>query len=142
MTGNRKAVGYLLLVFLLGAALGAGGIYWATSAELVQAKKKEVQSEEPESPVDWLCRELDLSSEQREQLGRILDETQRKYEAISDRYRPEYEEARQAGRDQIRAILSEKQRAMFEELVQRIDEKERKMRAQKQKELEKEKENR
>lgn len=126
MKESKQAVGYIVLVFLLGMALGGGGMYWATSNEIVLAKKERLHKSRttPKDWVGWLSKELALDEEQAEQLGTILDETSTKYSAIREKTHPRYEEARQAGRDNIRAILNEEQRAKFEELVRRIDEKE------------------
>ena len=123
MTGNKQAVGYIVLVFLLGAALGAGGFYLASSNELVKASKKEPKKEKT-STEWWLGEELDLSPEQRKQLSAILDETRENYDSIWEEIDPRFDAARQAGRDKIRAILNEEQREKFEKLVRHIDKKE------------------
>ncbi len=123
MTRSKQAVGYLMLVFLLGAALGAGGFYWASSNELVKASKKEPKKEKT-STEWWLGEKLGLSPEQRKQLGAILDETRENYDSIWEEVGPRFNEARQAGRDKIRAILNEEQRKKFEKHVQHLDKKE------------------
>ena len=123
MTRSKQAVGYLLLVFLLGAAMGAGGLYWANSSELVKASKKEPKKEKT-STEWWLGEKLDLSPEQRKQLGAILDETRENYDSIWEEVGPRFNEARQDGRKRIRAILNEEQREKFEKLVRHIDMKE------------------
>ena len=81
-----------------------------------------------QGPLGWLTRELDLTPEQQKQLGPILDEAGAQYFAIFEKVRPEYEQVRQQTREKIRALLSEKQRAKFEELVRHIDEREAKER--------------
>ena len=133
MTGSKQAVGYLVLVFLLGAALGTGGGYWFASNELVEASKKQKASKKP-STVDWLIKELDLTPEQKTQFHGILDETRETYDSIRRmEVRPRYDAARQAGREKIRAILNEEQRAKFDDLVRHLDEKEKKRREKRKK---------
>lgn len=124
MMGSRRAVLYLVLVFLLGFALGVLGSHHATRsgwfASLYRGGER--------GPLRWLTRELDLTPEQQKQLGPILDEAGAQYAAIFEKVRPEYQQVRQQTRDKIRALLTEKQRARFEELVRQIDEREAKER--------------
>lgn len=120
MMGNRRAILYLLLVFLLGLALGSLGIFWAWKAGYLRAWWGS-QYSFPRGAVEWLNRELNLAPYQQKQLEAILDETAAGYRAIRERVGPEYEQVRQAGREKIRAILTPEQRAKFEELVRAID---------------------
>ena len=120
MMGSRRAVVYLLLVFLLGLALGSVGTFWAWKSGHLRAWWGSRYAQR--SPVDWLNRELKLTPDQQKQLEAILDETAGGYRAIRERVGPEYEQVRQAGREKIRAILTPEQRAKFEELVRAIDE--------------------
>ena len=125
MSESKQALGYLLLVFVLGAALGAGGMYWFESGSAALAGEKKGGKAET-STVDWLSEELECTREQRAQLEEILDDTRTRYDAAWLEVEPKFEEARQGGRDRIRAILSDEQKAKFEKLVRRIDEKEKK----------------
>ena len=120
MMANKRAIVYLVLVFLLGAALGVLGLWnsctpWAATGWPPSMRNKQGAAE-------WLTRELQLTADQQQQLGTILDETATSYEAIRERVRPEYDQVRQQGRDKIRAILSPEQKARFEELVRQMDE--------------------
>ena len=119
MMGTRRAVVYLLLVFVLGLALGTLGTLWATRHGL--AAEQGEQRHSRKSALEWLDRELKLNPEQHRQVEAILDETGQGYHAIRERTRPEYEAVRQQGRQKIRAVLSAQQRARFEELVREID---------------------
>lgn len=114
MMGTRRAIVYLVLVFVLGVALGALGSFWAGKSGWLHGRSG--------SPAKWLSGELKLTPEQEKQLEGILDETAAGYRAIRERVAPEYEAVRQAGRDKIRALLTPEQRARFEELVRQIDE--------------------
>ena len=120
MMANKRAIVYLVLVFLLGAALGVLGLWnsctpWAATGGPPSMRNKQGAAE-------WLTRELQLTADQQQQLGTILDETATSYEAIRERVRPEYDQVRQQGRDKIRAILTPEQKAHFEELVRQMDE--------------------
>jgi len=121
MMSNRKALAFLLAVFVLGAAAGVLGTMWATRTGLA-ATSGGPSKFTKQGAMEWLTNELKLSAEQQQQLGPILDETATGYEAIRERVRPEYDAMRQQGRDQIRAILTAQQKTRFEELVQQIDE--------------------
>jgi hypothetical protein len=121
MMSNRKAMAFLVAVFVLGAAAGILGTMWATHTGLAAgsgAPKKFTK----QGAMEWLNAELQLSAEQQQQLGVILDETGVEYEAIRERVRPEYDQVRQRSRDRVRAILTPEQKVKFEELVRQMDE--------------------
>ena len=116
---NRRAVFYLALVFVLGVALGGVGTYLAEEWNVVDWHGR--NRDHGRGVVERLSKELSLSPEQRTQLEAILGETGKQYEQIRERTQPEYEQVRQAGRERIRAILTEQQRPKFEELLRQID---------------------
>jgi len=120
--GTRRAALYLLLVFVLGLAIGSLGLLWAGKHGWVPRGWWGRGSSGPQDAVAWLDRELKLTPEQRQQLEAILDEMAAGYRGIRERVGPEYEAVRQAGREKIRAILTPEQRARFEELVRGLDE--------------------
>ncbi len=120
---NKRAIAYLFLVFVLGAALGVLGTLWASrSGWALAAPPGPPSMRDKAGAATWLTHELDLTAEQQQQLGVILDETASNYESIRDRVRPEYDQVRQTSRDKIRAILTLEQKARFEELVRQMDE--------------------
>lgn len=128
MMGSRRAVLYLVLVFVLGLVLGAlGGRYGERAGWWRYFHRGEERG-----PLAWLTRELDLTPEQQKQLGPILDEASAQYSAIFEKVRPEYEQVRHQTRQKIRAFLTDAQRAKFDELVRRIDEREAKERERRQ----------
>ncbi len=114
---NRKAAWLVILVFLLGLALGglsmhlAAKRFWAgppgpkDSARILQE----------------MTRDLSLTPEQQKQLAAIVEDTKAKYHAIYEQYRPQIEQVRQEGRQRIRAILTKDQQAKFEARLERMD---------------------
>jgi hypothetical protein len=116
---NRRAVFYLGFVFLLGAALGAGGLFVAGKRGLIHLHPD--PRDHRRGVVERLTRELNLSAEQRGRLEVILEETASQYRELHARMRTEREQIRQAGRQRIREILSEAQREKFEEVLRQFD---------------------
>lgn len=117
MIGTRRAILYLLAIFLLGAVLGILG------GRLAERHwRQRAWPERRARVVERIARELKLSTAQRDQLARILDETGERYRKLNEQVRPQYEQIRQEGRQRIRAILSPEQRQKFEEIVRRFDE--------------------
>jgi Spy/CpxP family protein refolding chaperone len=113
---SRKAVALLVVVFLLGLALGGFGTYffWAGAIERGHHSKQHI--------VEELTRELALTPDQQKQLSQILDDTRARFEAIHEQMRPQYDAAREEGRNRIRAILTADQRPKFDAFVRRLDE--------------------
>lgn len=119
---SRRAVIYLVLVFVLGVAAGALGSLWMQKS----AWSKEGPEDEIQGAVHLLTKKLDLSPEQQKQVEAILDETGRGYYDLYLQSREEYDGIRQQGRTKIRALLTEEQRVKFDEFVRRRDEREKK----------------
>jgi len=72
--------------------------------------------------VHRLTQELNLTAEQQKQLDVIIASVQAQYRAIHDSTDPQINEARQKGREQIRAILTPEQKPKFEEFLRHLDE--------------------
>ncbi len=119
---NRRAVGWVLVVFMLGIALGALGTYMVGAR--VWGARPEIQSHRDRHArmVEQLTHELNLTSAQQKQLEAILADMQSRYEEIHKQTAPQAEQVRQQGREQIRAILTPEQRPKFEEFLRRLDE--------------------
>src|SRR6266851_2915766 len=121
-SATRKAALWVGVVFLLGAALGgmlgyvfAHRVSAAAPAEMTDAQKRAQK-------VQRLTQELNLSSGQQTQLDAIMTSVQAQYKAIHQSTDPQINEARQKGREQIRAILTPEQKPKFEEFLKRMDE--------------------
>lgn len=118
---NRKAVVLLVAIFLLGLALGGLGAYLflgrASGAGTIAKGRYSKQQ-----IVEQLTHDLALAPDQQKQLSQILDDTRARFQAIHEQMRPQYDAAREEGRNRIRAILTVEQRPKFEEFVRRLDE--------------------
>ena len=128
MSGERTktaAVGLVLAVFVLGAAIGALGMYWAGRSVVAGSGGRRsvlTPAERNTHVVDTYSKDLGLSPEQQKQLLSILEQTGAKYKAIHDQMAPQMEAIRKEGRDQIRAILTPEQLLKFEEKLRQMDE--------------------
>jgi Spy/CpxP family protein refolding chaperone len=129
-TPRQKAALWVGLVFLLGAALG--GMLGYVFAHRSYAALTPAQSEQAkkQQKVDRLTQELSLSNDQRQQLDVIITDVQAQYKAIRKSTDPQMAEARQAGRERIRAILTPEQKPKFEAFLQKIDEERKKNESQ------------
>jgi hypothetical protein len=118
---KRKAALWVGLVFLLGAALGGlvgyvftYRIYASQGTQLSdQAKRHQRVSE--------LTDKLHLTADQAQQLDTIISGMQVEFKAIRKQVDPQIDEARQRGRNQIRAILKPEQKPGFEEFLAQLD---------------------
>ncbi len=129
MSVTRKAALWVGVVFLLGAALGGMIGYVFAHHTALAAPAQLTETARRAQKVQRLTQELDLSADQAKQLDVIMASVQAQYKAIHQTTDPQINEARQKGREQIRAILTPEQKPKFEEFLRRLDE-ERKRNAQ------------
>jgi Spy/CpxP family protein refolding chaperone len=130
MSVSRKAALWVGVVFLLGAALGGMIGYVFAHHTALAASSQMSEAARRAQKVQRLTQELNLSPEQQKQLDVIMASVQAQYKAIHQSTDPQINEARQQGREQIRAILTPEQKPRFEEFLKRLDE-DRKRNAQK-----------
>jgi Spy/CpxP family protein refolding chaperone len=126
--GSRKAFLLVLLVFALGIGLGSLGTYVVTTRVLAARPQQAVHI--PGNHMAMFTRDLNLNPDQQKQIQAILTETRARYAEIHSQADPEYEQARQAGRDRIRQVLTPEQRPKFEDLLRRMDEERRSRRSE------------
>jgi hypothetical protein len=125
---SRKAIGLLILVFVLGVAIGAAGLT-IFNTRVYGDLRKPAQLQQPPTTTRTVARinqDLNLSTDQQKQLAQILDSMQAGYNNIRQQMTPQFEQVRQQGREQIRQILTADQRPKFEEYLQKVDEDRRK----------------
>jgi|SRR5712675_685058 len=117
---NRKAVLLVFLVFVLGIALGGVGMYMVTTRVLAAHPQTPVHN--PANTMAMFTRDLNLNPDQQKQIQAILSDTRAHYATLHDKFDPEYERARQEGRERIRQLLTPEQKPKFEDLLRQIDE--------------------
>jgi len=122
---NRKALALIILVFVLGVALGAVGHSVADRRVLgARTQQPAFLQPRPNPPraVSRLTSELDLTPEQQKQIGDILADMQHRYDVVHDQMNPQFAEIREQGHDQIRQVLTPEQRPKFEDFLNRVAE--------------------
>lgn len=129
LSATRKAALWVGVVFLLGAALGGMLGYVFAHHTAMAAPAQITDAEKRAQKVQRLTEELKLTADQQRQLEAIIGSVQAEYKAIHQSTEPQIDQARQKGREQIRAILTPEQKPKFEEFLKRMDE-ERKRNAQ------------
>lgn len=117
-----KAASWLLIVYLLGIAIGAvagqlafSRVHASTSVRLT-AQARRTQS------VERLAREANLTDVQRQSLNRILSDTLLRFDAIHQQTDARISQLRTHARGEIRAILTPEQRLKYDECLRRLDE--------------------
>jgi Spy/CpxP family protein refolding chaperone len=122
-TAKRKAAFWVAIVFVLGAALGGVFGYWYGHRSVVAAAPAPLSEPERRARrVEQLTQELSLNNDQRQQLDAILSKLHTQYKDLRDQSDAQMNDARQKGRDQIRAILTPEQKPKFEEFLKHMDE--------------------
>jgi Spy/CpxP family protein refolding chaperone len=117
---RREAALLVVVVFLLGALVGGIGTrLWSAHAQEVLYKPGVLR---PRAQViSEFTQELQLTREQQQQLGTIVDDTRARWRALYAPLDVQHEQIRQDGRNRIRAILTPEQKPKFEEFMRRID---------------------
>jgi Spy/CpxP family protein refolding chaperone len=122
-SAKQKAALWVAVVFVLGAALGGVFGYFYGHRSSVSASNPPLsEAERRAQRVDQLTKDLGLTDDQRQQLDKALSQLHGEYKAIHDQAEAQTEQARQKGRDQIRAFLTPEQKPKFEEFLKRLDE--------------------
>ena len=120
-TAKQRAAIWVAVVFLLGASLG-GLVGYVFAHRSVSANTPLTAQERRAKKVEELTRVADLTPEQRQQLEAILTQLHGEYKALHEQSDAQINQARQQGRNQIRAILTPEQKPKFEEFLKRMDE--------------------
>jgi hypothetical protein len=117
-----KAATLVLCVFLSGAVVGGLAVHvfgdrmWNTSAAdpAAQLSKKEL--------LQQLTQQLSLDAGQRSQIDGIMNGTLADYDRILSPLGPQLQQAREQGRERIRAVLTPDQLPKFEAFIRQLDE--------------------
>ena len=118
---NRKAIAWLALVFALGVALGVLGTYVVTTRVFAHGPDENNPAAQRAQNRATMAREVDLTTDQQKQVDAILDSVLARYNAIHQTVQPQYDQARQDGRAQIRQLLTPEQQPKFDDFLKRMD---------------------
>jgi Spy/CpxP family protein refolding chaperone len=114
-TAKQRAAVWVAVVFLLGVLLG-GVVGYVFAHHPVSANA-------PLSPQERRAQKVEeLTPEQRQQLEAILTQLHSEYKTLHEQSDAQIDQARQKGRNQIRAILTPEQKPKFEEFLRKMDE--------------------
>jgi LPS O-antigen subunit length determinant protein (WzzB/FepE family) len=121
---TRKAALWVGLVFLLGAAIGgmAGYVFAHQKYTVTNAAAPPSDAVRRAQKVRELTSLANLTPEQSQQVDAVIADIQSQMKSIRKTLEPQFDEARQKGRERIRAILTEEQKPKFEEFIQKMDE--------------------
>jgi Spy/CpxP family protein refolding chaperone len=120
-TAKQRAAIWVAVVFLLGASLG-GVVGYIFAHRSVSANAPMTAQQRRAQKMETLTREANLTPDQRQQLEAILTQLHGEYKALHEQSDAQIDQARQKGRNQIRAILTPEQQPKFEEFLKRMDE--------------------
>jgi Spy/CpxP family protein refolding chaperone len=126
-SAKRRAALWVAVVFVLGAALGGVfGYFYGHRSTVAAANPPLSEAQRRAQRVEQLTQELGLTNDQKRQLDSALSQLHAEYKSIHDQsnqqLNSQMDQARQKGRDQIRAILTPEQKPKFEEFLKRVDE--------------------
>ena len=119
---SRKAIGLLILVFVLGIAFGVVGARLISGNVYGALQNSQQEAPLPIRAVARLTRELNLSADQQKQLDGILENMQSGYDAIRRETSTQLDQVREQGRDKIRQALTPEQLPKFEDYLRRLGE--------------------
>ena len=126
-SSQKKARLIVAAVFVIGFA--AGALSLNLYQHLTSSQKPEQPRGRTEHILGKLNEEVGLTSDQQEQIKKILDETGEKYfeirrdlDPVMKPFEPRLDAVRQESRDRIRSVLSDDQLPKFETMVRKQDE--------------------
>ena len=116
---TRRAYLYFTLTIVLGAVLGGAGVYyylWHSGRLQHPGGFNKARAEA------HLKKDLNLSSDQMQQLDQIFNEGSKKIDDLQQQVDPQFQAIHMETRARIRQILNPDQAKRFDELVKEMDE--------------------
>ena len=114
---RRKAGLLVVVVFLLGTALGGVGMhYWearAYSNRVVVPTHTEIMQQ--------MTEQLSLTPDQQTQISAISDDIRNHMKALQEQTKPQSVAIRNDGRQKIRELLTPEQQPKFDEFIHHLD---------------------
>jgi Spy/CpxP family protein refolding chaperone len=116
---RRVAAIYLGAVFLTGLALGVVS-YWFYAVRIAQADtpRHRTAAEFRQRMAAELKEELELSSDQVEQVRAILDSVGQRFRDIRDEVEPKFEALRQERAEKVMSLLSPEQQSKYQRILE------------------------
>ncbi|MGH9377817.1 MAG: hypothetical protein ACRD18_07820 [Terriglobia bacterium] len=112
---KRRAYLYFVVTFVIGVILGGVGLYaYAWNSGLWRRRWNE------QAAIHSLQEQLDLSSQQVQDVRSIMDESTKQYHALQAQQRPEFDALRAQTDGRIRQILNPRQATEFDAFLERI----------------------
>jgi len=108
-----------ILVFLLGGIAGAVSYYlYCESANVKSSVSRTIPR--IEDVVEGLAQAMKLDAKQKEDVKVIIGESRNRYRELWRQFRPQYERIVQESDNQIRTLLRDDQKPLFETYLQKI----------------------
>lgn len=128
---RREAAVLVFVVFVLGLLVGGvGNHFWGQSVWGSRQERPRMGPPSRAKVVDDFTRELQLTPDQQNQLGTIIDQARAEFAAQHETDHQKLEGIRQQTHARIRAILTPEQQPKFDAFMQRLDEQRKKDQAQ------------
>jgi len=125
---SRVAIaGYVALVFLCGAVLGAFShrLYTVSTVSAKSTRTPPNPEELRKGYMASMQSKLKLNDSQVSKLNLILDDTRVRIHEVHDKTQPEIREIRREQTEKIRALLTPDQRSTYEEMLKQREERQR-----------------
>jgi Spy/CpxP family protein refolding chaperone len=108
MTDRPRALAVLIAVFMLGGVVGAGGMYLGLNHFRNSDKKfSQNMPPGPQQGRQRMREQLQLTSEQEEQFGKIMAESRKQMDAVRSQDQPKIEKIFSEQQPKIEAIFGE-----------------------------------
>ncbi len=120
MTSRTKGTLLLLVAFVLGAVAGVLG--YGVFRPRSEWHTPEGRARFQESILSRMTKDLELRPDQQQAIGSILRESGDQFAKLREEMQPRFREIRTRTSDRIRGVLDAQQRAKFEEMVQKWEE--------------------
>ena len=112
-----SVVFFILFGFFAGVVVDKNFLAKANEKDKPAAPKVDPKVE----MMQFYSSRLNMTDEQREQMGRILDETTGEYDSLRKSMKPQFDKIRNGARQRIRAMLTPEQQPKYDALVQERD---------------------
>lgn len=121
MNSERRTITYIGLIFVSGLLLGATLMNFAEHYVLHAYSANEYDIREHREVAKEMTQLLNLTTQQKQQVDTILQQTVGQYLQLEQRLAPQFDQVRQNDRQRLRAILDPQQRVKFDQIVARVD---------------------